>query len=464
MEGSVFISYSQVDGMFVDSLNNHLLSEQVNVWWDANEQAAGDYIKKQIQKGISPSSVFVVVMSKQSVKSNWVRFELNSALSLNAIKNNIQILLVKIDETPFPSDLPGVHYVDARGSMKNVVSAILKLLRHDPKPTLKFDNWDNFNAKKFEDLVFDILSAEHHLVKRLAPTRDTGVDMVVEGSNQFGVSDRTLVQVKFYRNSKINTAVLREMSAILHFNQGNQILLITNSELTAGSRQFWEKTAPKIMIWEGHQLISKLNAHPEVFHKYFPGAQLLSQPVQLVDKKLEATQAMICELENCPEGMAGWKSYEDICIKIIDHLFVPPLNPPKIQCKRESGIDIRDAIYPNRGLDDNWRFVRDDYDAKYIVVEFKNYSKTGSAIDKQTVLQVDDYLKKKTIGRFGIICSKKLPDFSALEKRRDVFTESGKLILFINNEHLKDMLLRKYNDLDPFDIINDLIDDFNLKF
>ncbi|WDF75440.1 hypothetical protein PQ469_16240 [Mucilaginibacter sp. KACC 22773] len=124
-------------------------------------------------------------------------------------------------------------------------------------------------------------------------------------------------------------------------------------------------------------------------------APLLSQPVQLVDNKLKAAQDLIYELENCPEGMSGWKAYEDICIKIFSHLFVPPLNPPKIQFKRKSGIDVRDAIYPDRGLDDNWRFVREDYDAKYIVVEFKNYSKDGSAIDKYTVLQVDDYLKKK---------------------------------------------------------------------
>ena len=99
----------------------------------------------------------------------------------------------------------------------------------------------------------------------------------------------------------------------------------------------------------------------------------------------------------------------------------------------------------------------------YIVFEFKNYSENGSEIDKQVLLQIDDYLKR-TIGKFGIICSKKTPNKSGLEKRKDIFIENNKLILFVNNEHLKEMLLRKHKKLDPSDVIIDLIDDFNLKF
>ena len=79
------------------------------------------------------------------------------------------------------------------------------------------------------------------------------------------------------------------------------------------------------------------------------------------------------------------------------------------------------------------------------------------------MLQVADYLKQ-TIGRFGIVCSKKTPNESGLEKRRDVFIENQKLILFLSNDNLKEMLLKKYKKMDPSDVIIDLIDDFNLKF
>ena len=68
------------------------------------------------------------------------------------------------------------------------------------------------------------------------------------------------------------------------------------------------------------------------------------------------------------------------------------------------------------------------------------------------------------MGGFGIICSKKHPNKSGLEKRKDIFSNENKLILFVNNENLKEMLLRKYKKMDPADVISGLIDDFNIKF
>ena len=117
----------------------------------------------------------------------------------------------------------------------------------------------------------------------------------------------------------------------------------------------------------------------------------------------------------------------------------------------------------NRSKNENWKFIRDDYDAKYIVFEFKNHSEEGDNVDKQSVLQISDYLKT-TIGKFGIICSKKPPVNSGLEERKDVFINQGKLIIFITNGHLKEMLMRKYVKQDPADVIIDLIDKFNLDF
>ncbi len=67
-------------------------------------------------------------------------------------------------------------------------------------------------------------------------------------------------------------------------------------------------------------------------------------------------------MDDCPEGKEGWNMYEDICIDILNYLFVPPLGEPKIQSRRESGVDIRDAVYPNRNSNENWKFIRDDYD------------------------------------------------------------------------------------------------------
>ncbi|MDB5088764.1 MAG: hypothetical protein JWR09_2758 [Mucilaginibacter sp.] len=464
MTHKVFISYSAYDRQFVSWLVDELKSANVDVWWDQQEVTTGDYIKDKIKEGIQASSAFIIILSKNSAKSTWVKYELNSALMFKAAENNVRIIPIKIDDFPVPPDLMNYIYVDASIDRQKAISSIIRTLSISDEQTYKFKDWTDFTARRFEELVHDLLLEDGHTVKRMPPTRDESFDLEIQETNSFNQLERTLVEVKFFQSRKLSISNLTVLYGALLISNATRGLLVTNSELTNEAKEFLIKTAPKLTVWEGLSVRSKLIERPVLIRKYFPGSVPRKESVNLVDDELQMTQSLIKELDNCPEGMPGWKDYENICIEIFNYLFVPPLNEPKIQYKRESGIDIRDAIYPNRGLDDNWRFIREDYDAKYIVVEFKNYAENGSDIDKHVVLQIDDYLKKQTIGHSGIICSKKSPNSSGLEKRRDIFIENNKLVLFLNNEHLKDMLLRKYKKLDLFDVINDLIDDFNLKF
>jgi hypothetical protein len=174
---------------------------------------------------------------------------------------------------------------------------------------------------------------------------------------------------------------------------------------------------------------------------------------------------LINKLKNCPEGRAGWRDYENICTDILNHLFIPPLSDPIVQSRTESGIDIRDALYPNRCEHHKWKFIRDDYNAKYILFEFKNYSTSdgGNNIDKEVVNQVRNYLNER-IGRIAFVCSKKEPTSSGIEARKQAYINDKKLIIFLNNNHLIEMLKRKNRHEEPADIIWTLIDKFNLYF
>jgi len=402
------------------------------------------------------------------MNSDWVRYEMNSALLLNAVKKGITILPIKIDNSIIPSDLSGYLYADFSVNKRQGLEILKRsLLKSKTEVDYEFTDWSNFNRKSFEDLIFELLINEDGFsnVIRTPPTRDGGYDFIATTQTILGVPEKIIIESKFYKNQKISIDVLRSLYAAASIANVNKILLITNSELTNSSRVFLANTMPNIVVWEGHELIRRLLSHPILVEKYFAQKTFTrkEESSEILDTELLNVQKLMKELDNCPEGKIGWKDYENICIKILSHLFVPTLEEPKIQSRVESGIDIRDAIFPNRSNDKNWQFVRDCYDAKYIVFEFKNYSENGSEIDKQVVLQIADYLKQ-TIGRLGIVCSKKTPNNSGLEKRKGVYIESQKLILFLNNDNLKEMLLRKYKKMEPSDVIIDLIDDFNLKF
>jgi hypothetical protein len=463
MKKKIFISYSYADKEFVEWLKNELENLDFEIWYDQEEIQVGDSIIDRINTGIHSSDAFIIVLSDSSKNSDWVKYEFNSAVLLSAIKKGIKVLPIKIDDSEIPADLSGYLYADFSKNKEQGLQIIKKSLGQITKAEYEFKDWSNFDWRKFEDLIFDLLNKEGLVAVRTPPTRDGGYDFIAKTQNIFGKEENIIIESKFYTHSKISINILERLYALASKQNIDKVLLITNSELTYSSRNFLIHSAPNLIVWEGHDLISKLFSYPDLVKKYFPSEITKKPNEKIIDEQLIQIQKLTKRLDECPEGKTGWKKYEDICIDILNHLFVPPLGEPKIQSRRESGIDIRDAIFPNRNNNENWKFIRDDYDAKYIVFEFKNYSKDGSEVDKQVLLQINDYLKK-TIGRFGIICSKKSPNNSGLEKRKDIFMENNKLIIFLSNENLKEMLLRKHKGLDPSDVIIDLIDDFNLKF
>ncbi len=464
MKRKVFISYSYQDKAFVEWLYKNLKHSDIDIWYDSAELQLGDSIKDKISEGIQSCSTFIVVLSNSSKSSKWVGYELNSALLLSAIKKGIRIIPLKIDDSPVPSDLSRFLYVDFYLDKEKGLQLIKNALSKPINTNFEFQDWQDFDWRKFENLVFDLLTEEGFNVSRTPKTRDGGYDFIARIKSSLDYDEKILVETKFYKNQKISIDILRNLYGLSHIENASKVLLVTNSELTNASKEFLSRSTPNIIVWEGHELISKIFASTSITQKYFQvQPPVESKTLKIVDHELQKVQSLIKRLDECPQGNLGWKEYENVCIDILNYLFVPPLGEPKIQSRRESGIDVRDAIYPNRNANENWRFIREDYDAKYVVFEFKNYSNEGCDIDKQTVLQIDDYLKK-TIGRFGIVCSRKEANQSGLEKRKDIFIEHNKLVLFLTNDHLREMLLRKHKKMDPSDVIIDMIDDFNLKF
>src|SRR5437763_9523930 len=124
---------------------------------------------------------------------------------------------------------------------------------------------------------------------------------------------------------------------------------------------------------------------------------------------MNQTNDLISRLEACPGGKSGWKAFEDICIEILCYLFVPPLTKPKIHPRSYSGIDRRDAVFPNRNFRDtnNWTFLGEKLGARMLLFEFKNYHK--EEIGKEEVLQTQSYMNEP-MGRLAIMVCNKLPN------------------------------------------------------
>jgi hypothetical protein len=173
-------------------------------------------------------------------------------------------------------------------------------------------------------------------------------------------------------------------------------------------------------------------------------------------------QSLRQRLEKCPRGIDGWRQFEDTCIDILKFLFVPPLREPFIQARTYSGIDRRDAVFPNRNMNvvNNWGHLYRELGARMVLFEFKNYDR--EEIGKEETNQTRSYLTQP-MGRLALMCCSRLPNHPAHIKRNSIFSEEGKVILFLTKEHLVEMLFIKERGEDPSDLIMDLLERFYLQ-
>ena len=171
---------------------------------------------------------------------------------------------------------------------------------------------------------------------------------------------------------------------------------------------------------------------------------------------------LIAIVKNCPLGMPGWRAFEDIGTEAFTHLFVPPLSNPTRQARSFSGMDRRDAVYPNRNMtaDTFWGQLNMELKARLVLVEFKNYDL--HALGKDEVDQTRNYLTRP-FGKLGIICCRRDPDKEALSRRNQVYTQEEKVILFITEENLCEMLRMKERGEDPARLIVEMVELFYMQ-
>lgn len=176
-----------------------------------------------------------------------------------------------------------------------------------------------------------------------------------------------------------------------------------------------------------------------------------------------AEEHLRSKLAAVPPGLSGWKQLEDAGTDVLAHLLVPPLAAPMRQPRSYSGIDRRDAVFPNRnhGAPTHWGQLLHELEARMILIEFKNYDRKN--VGKEEVNQTRNYLTKP-MGKLALMVSNKTPNKAAYLKRNSIYSEEGKVIVFLTIAHLIEMLDMKERGEDPADLIMDAIERFYIEW
>jgi hypothetical protein len=116
--GRLFLSHSHADREFCEKLAEDLRHEGVFVWTDEAEMQIGDSLIRKISEAIDETDYLVVILSKSSVKSRWVRKEVDIAMTQEIRGKRVKVLPVLLEDCVIPSFLKDKVYADFRDILK----------------------------------------------------------------------------------------------------------------------------------------------------------------------------------------------------------------------------------------------------------------------------------------------------------------------------------------------------------
>lgn len=331
--------------------------------------------------------------------------------------------------------------------------------------------------KQFERLTQRILELHEFKIRKYEVRGDAGYDLEATLG-----SDRWAIEVKFYRTSRAQTALIEAAATRLMRNAGisetTKGMLVVSCILPTELRQvlegifsvtFIDRIDLKSLASTSPKLVEELEALLEtevssVFELY----QLRKDPLSharplnaLPAPPAESQGTTLCtELREVEKGKKGWKVYEATCEKVLRYLFPSDLYGWHPQKRTDDGLNRYDFVCRVRPTTEFWRFVIEHLDSRYVLFEFKNYS---GKIKQGQILTTEKYLLQRGLRRVAVIFSRSGADSHAIAMAQGAMREQGKLMLILDDDAICQMLHMKESGSDPSDCLFDLADEFLLR-
>lgn len=125
----IFLSHSSIDKPLIEEIAFELINEGIEVWLDKWEIENGDLLDEKINQGIKDSCFVIVFLSPDSLKSSWVKKELEETLSREGSEKKKYLLLVKLKKCELDENISNRLYTDFSVSFTEGLSKLVRLLK-----------------------------------------------------------------------------------------------------------------------------------------------------------------------------------------------------------------------------------------------------------------------------------------------------------------------------------------------
>jgi len=341
--------------------------------------------------------------------------------------------------------------------------------------------------KRFEKLIEQTFAAFNYRVEVIHFGRDWGADLIIIDNKI-----KSYCEVKFYRSKNIPNSTIKaaceQLAYYLKQKKDGSGLLIVSSYVNQKLKEE-VKGLFNIVVWDRSDLYNLLQSG-------FPKSNLLSdfekllieakqgvdtddvfQDVEKMDKTPETYfreldylltfstvrqprkkgERLCKEIDSIKEGKDGWRSFESKCEEILKYLFSEDLSIWNRQATTDDELSRFDLICRITSNDDFWKTIVQSFHSRYILFEFKNYSKE---IGQNQVYTTERYLFTKALRSVSFIIARNGVSEQAINASKGALREHGKLILTLNRNDLCKMLEIKDTGGIPNDYLSQLLDEY----
>ena len=268
----IFLSYSHEDRQVAEQIADALSMRGTKVWFDEYEVTVGTSLATAIDRELAASDYVVVLLSRHSVQSRWVRQELEATYGREIDARAITVVPVLLEDCEVPPVLASKQYVDLRSNVDDGIAALAGRL----SAAARMD-FAGLGEREFEELIADLLKALGFEAQVVHGVHEKGFDIVAthRGMDLFGAEHRQrfLVACKHYRHGRASLdSVQTLIEALGQDPEASTGLLVTTAQFTSPVRE-WVAVqvgrGTRLRLMDGTDLRRLLLQHPEVARKHF---------------------------------------------------------------------------------------------------------------------------------------------------------------------------------------------------
>lgn len=319
------------------------------------------------------------------------------------------------------------------------------------------------NSYRFENCIAKIFEeAEYSITRnvRIKNNPEYEIDIVAEkNKNKF------CVEVKYSQVTDMAVKRIYKVSELSNM----QPILVTAFNVKERRKIYFQEMYPNLIIIDLANLLFAVQDNAELSN------ELIALLPYTVDNVVpnegfiqintlqhnDYTKSLIEEIKLCEAGKLKFRTYEQLCHKLLENIFSEDLALWKEQSKSNNDLYRFDLLC--RIKDQNqktfWAILERYFNSKYLIFEFKNYKEP---LTQKEIYTTEKYLYSKALRSVAVIISANGYSENAYWAAKGCLRESGKLIILLKTDDLIEMNEIKNNQEDPSNYLLDRLDEFLL--